>query len=47
VLAVEAFKSLREAKIVIEDWRNTYNTRRPHSSLGWKTPVAYAADWRT
>lgn len=46
VLAVEAFDSLPEAKIVIEDWRNTYNTRRPHSSLGWKTPAAYAADRR-
>jgi transposase InsO family protein len=47
VLSVEAFDSLTEAKIVIEDWRNTYNTRRPHSSLGWKTPAVYAADWRT
>jgi transposase InsO family protein len=47
VLAVEAFDSLTEAKIVIEEWRNTYNTRRPHSSLNWKTPAAYAADWRT
>jgi putative transposase len=46
VLAVEAFDSLPEAKIVIEDWRNTYNHLRPHSSLGWKTPAAYAADWR-
>ena len=43
VLAVEAFDSLLEAKTVIEDWRNTYNTVRPHSSLGWKTPAAYAA----
>jgi putative transposase len=47
VLAVEAFDSLPEAKIVIEDWRNIYNHLRPHSSLGWKTPAAYAADWRT
>ena len=46
VLAVEAFDSLLEAKTVIEDWRNTYNTIRPHSSLGWKTPAAYAAGWR-
>jgi putative transposase len=46
-LAVEAFGSLLEAKTVIEEWRNTYNHRRPHSSLGWKTPAAYAADWRT
>jgi len=47
VLAVEAFHSLPEAKIVIEEWRNTYNTLRPHSSLGWQTPAAYAAGWRT
>jgi putative transposase len=45
VLSVEAFDSLLEAKIVIEEWRNTYNTKRPHSSLGWKTPAAYAAAW--
>jgi transposase InsO family protein len=47
VLAVEAFDSLLEAKTVIEDWRNTYNTIRPHSSLGWKTPAAYAAGSRS
>lgn len=29
-----------------EDWRNTYNHLRPHSSLNWKTPAAYAAEWR-
>ena len=46
-LSVEAFDSLLEAKVVIEEWRNTYNTLRPHSSLGWKTPVAYAASWRS
>ena len=46
VLAVEAFDSLLEAKTVIEDWRNTYNTRRPHSSLEWRTPAAYAAHWK-
>ena len=46
VLAVEAFDSLLEARIVIEDWRTTYNTTRPHSSLGWKTPAAFAATWR-
>ncbi len=46
VLAVEAFDSLLEAKTVIEEWRNTYNTQRPHGSLGWKTPIAYAATWR-
>ena len=46
VLSVEAFDSLTEAAVVIEDWRNIYNTQRPHGSLGWKTPAAYAASWR-
>jgi len=46
VLAVEAFDSLLEARTVIEEWRNTYNTIRPHSSLGWTAPTAYAASWR-
>ena len=45
VLAVEAFDSLLEAKTVIEEWRTTYNTQRPHGSLGWKTPTAYATTW--
>ena len=30
----EIFLSLKEAQIVIEQWRNQYNTIRPHSSLG-------------
>jgi transposase InsO family protein len=29
----EIFYSLREAQIVIENWRVEYNTRRPHSAL--------------
>ncbi|GIU95292.1 MAG: hypothetical protein KatS3mg012_1749 [Gaiellaceae bacterium] len=44
---MEALDSLPEAKVVIEEWRNTYNHLRPHSSLGWKTPAANAADWST
>jgi putative transposase len=43
VLSVEAFDSVLEAQTVINDWRNIYNKERPHSSLGWKTPAAYAA----
>ena len=46
LLSVEAFDSLLEAKTVIEEWRNTYNHHRPHGSLGWKTPAAYATAWR-
>lgn len=39
----ELFTSLREAKVVVEDYRLEYNHRRPHSSLGYLTPAAYAA----
>lgn len=39
----EIFYSLKEAQIVIELWRLEYNTRRPHSALGYRplVPVAY------
>ncbi len=46
VLAVEAFSSLLEAAVVLEDWRKIYNHQRPHGSLGWRTPAVYAATWR-
>ena len=32
----ETFYSLREAQILIENWRCHYNTIRPHSSLGFR-----------
>ena len=35
----EIFYSLREAHIIIETWRRHYNTRRPHSALGYR-PLA-------
>ena len=35
----EIFYSLREAQVVIELWRNQYNTIRPHSSLGYRPPA--------
>jgi putative transposase len=39
----ELFYSLKEAQIIIEQWRVQYNTWRPHSSLGYRppAPVAY------
>ena len=43
VLSVEAFDSVLEARTVINDWKHLYNHKRPHSSLGWKPPAAYAA----
>jgi len=42
----ELFYSLKEAQVVIEQWRRHYNTRRPHSSLGYRPP-APAAHWLT
>ncbi len=35
----EIFYSLREAQIIIEAWRRHYNTRRPHSALGYRPPA--------
>ena len=35
----EIFCSLKEAKVVIEQWRKHYNTKRPHSSLGYRPPA--------
>ncbi len=43
MLSVEAFDSVLEAQTVINDWKNIYNHKRPHSSLGWRPPAAYAA----
>ena len=34
----EIFYSLKEAQMVIENWRIHYNTRRPHSALGYRPP---------
>jgi transposase InsO family protein len=38
----EWFLNVREARIVIERWRQFYNTERPHSSLGYKPPALVA-----
>tara|TARA_R110002096_G_scaffold97869_4_gene218118 strand:- start:50 stop:481 length:432 start_codon:yes stop_codon:yes gene_type:complete len=42
LLAREIFYDLREAKVLIEEWRHHYNTFRPHSSLGDKPPAPKA-----
>ena len=34
----EVFGNLLEAKVLIEQWREQYNNKRPHSSLGYQTP---------
>jgi transposase InsO family protein len=35
----EIFYSLKEARIVVENWRRHYNEIRPHSSLGYRPPA--------
>jgi transposase InsO family protein len=35
----EIFHTMREAEIVIGQWRRHYNTKRPHSSLGYRPPA--------
>lgn len=35
----EIFYSLKEAQVVIEQWRKFYNTERPHSALGYRPPA--------
>jgi transposase InsO family protein len=39
----ETFRSITEARVVIEAWIEQYNTFRPHRSLGMRTPAAFAA----
>ena len=42
LLAREVFDTLLEAKVLIERWRQAYNTIRPHSSLGYRAPAPEA-----
>ena len=38
----EIFYTLKEAQTLIERWRIHFNTKRPHSSLGYKPPAPEA-----
>lgn len=38
-----AFMSVREARLIVENWRQEYNEERPHGALNQITPAAYAA----
>jgi putative transposase len=37
------FFTLDHARQKLAAWAEDYNTRRPHSSIGYQTPAAYAA----
>ncbi len=38
----EILYTLKEAKVLIEQWRHHYNTVRPHSALGYRPPAPEA-----
>ncbi len=42
-LSLEWLRSRAEANVIIETWRRHFNEVRPHSSLGYQTPAAFAA----
>jgi putative transposase len=41
-----AFTSVREVRLIVENWREEYNEERPHGTLNQITPSAYAAGVR-
>ncbi len=43
LFARELFDTLLEARVLYDDWREIYNHRRPHSSLGHLAPAVFAA----
>jgi transposase InsO family protein len=48
LLKREIFYTLQEAQVIVERWRQQYNHRRPHSSLGNRPPAPEAywvASW--
>ena len=43
LLDAELFADLAEAEALSSRWRNDYNHRRPHSSLGYVAPATFAS----
>jgi transposase InsO family protein len=43
LLEREEFANLLEARVVARAWKEEYNTVRPHSALGYRTPAGFAA----
>ena len=42
LLEREVFTTLKEAKVLIEQWRREYNEIRPHSAKGYRPPAPVA-----
>ncbi len=43
----EIFYTLLEARVLVERWRVHYNTKRPHSALGYRPPAPEAVETKT
>jgi transposase InsO family protein len=43
----EVFGNMLEAKVLVEDWRQKYNEKRPHSALGYQTPRQFARQFNS
>ena len=41
----EFFDNLHEAKVLLARWVRQYNTKRPHSALGYRPPAPEATLW--
>jgi len=41
-MSVEIFDTLLEVQVLVERWRNHYNTVRPHSALNCRPPAPEA-----
>jgi len=39
------FASMTEARVIIDNWLDEYNTVRPHGSLGGMTPETFLQRW--
>jgi len=39
------FRTIREARLILDDWVDEYNDYRPHGSLGGITPKMYRDQW--
>ena len=46
LLTLEIFDSMWEIRFMLEEHRKNYNHYRPHSTLGYMTPVELATKWQ-
>ena len=46
-LNLHLFTSVAEAQVRVDAFRHHYNTERPHSQLGYLSPLAFKAAWAT